>query len=295
MSATIINGKEIVGSVREQIKSEVSALKEQGCQPGLAVVLVGEDPASAVYVRNKAKSCDEVGIYSEVYRLPAETPQQELLELIGKLNNDSKINGILVQLPLPKHIDEDTVIDAIDVHKDVDCFHPVNVGNLMIGKKSFLPCTPSGVIEVLKRTGVEIAGKHAVVIGRSNIVGKPMAMLLLRENATVTVCHSRTANMEEMAKQADILVVAIGRGKMINRNYVKPGAVVIDVGMNRMPDGKLAGDVDFDDVLEVAGAVTPVPGCVGPMTITMLLQNTLEAARRAHAGQAEPQQASAQQ
>jgi len=292
MSATIINGKEIVGSVREQIKAEVGALKENGIQPGLAVVLVGDDPASAVYVRNKAKSCDEVGIYSEVYRLPAETPQDELLELIGKLNGDPKINGILVQLPLPKHIDEDTVIDAIDVNKDVDCFHPINVGNLMIGKNSFLPCTPAGVIEVLKRTGTEIAGKHAVVIGRSNIVGKPMAMLLLRENATVTVCHSRTANMEEVAKQADILVVAIGRGKMINRNYVKPGAVVIDVGMNRMPDGKLAGDVDFDDVLEVAGAVTPVPGCVGPMTITMLLQNTLEAARRANAGQTSAQHAS---
>lgn len=292
MSATIINGKEIVSSVREQIKAEVGALKENGIQPGLAVVLVGDDPASAVYVRNKAKSCDEVGIYSEVYRLPAETPQDELLELIGKLNGDPKINGILVQLPLPKHIDEDTVIDAIDVNKDVDCFHPINVGNLMIGKNSFLPCTPAGVIEVLKRTGTEIAGKHAVVIGRSNIVGKPMAMLLLRENATVTVCHSRTANMEEVAKQADILVVAIGRGKMINRNYVKPGAVVIDVGMNRMPDGKLAGDVDFDDVLEVAGAVTPVPGCVGPMTITMLLQNTLEAARRANAGQTSAQRAS---
>lgn len=292
MTAQVINGKEIVGSVREQIKAGVAELAQKGVQPGLAVVLVGDDPASAVYVRNKAKSCDEVGIYSEVYRLPAETPQEELLALIGKLNDDAKINGILVQLPLPKHIDEDTVIDAIDVNKDVDCFHPINVGNMMIGKSSFLPCTPSGVIEVLKRTGTQISGKHAVVIGRSNIVGKPMAMLLLRENATVTVCHSRTPNMEEIAKQADILVVAIGRGKMIDRRYVKPGAVVIDVGMNRMEDGKLAGDVDFEDVKEVAGAITPVPGCVGPMTITMLLQNTLEAARRAN-GLTEAQHVSA--
>ncbi|MDB5056254.1 MAG: bifunctional 5,10-methylene-tetrahydrofolate dehydrogenase/5,10-methylene-tetrahydrofolate [Bacilli bacterium] len=281
MPAQIINGKEIVGEVREQIKQEVEAFRSQGIQPGLAVVLVGDDAASAVYVRNKAKACEAAGIYSEVHRLPAETLQVALLDLIARLNADSKINGILVQLPLPKHIDEDTVIDAINVDKDVDCFHPINVGNLMIGKESFLPCTPSGVIAVLKHLNISLSGKHAVVIGRSNIVGKPMAMLLLRENATVTICHSKTANMEEITRQADILIVAVGRAQMVTRSYVKPGAVVIDVGMNRLETGKLVGDVDFDDVAEVAGYITPVPGCVGPMTITMLLRNTLEAAKRA--------------
>jgi methylenetetrahydrofolate dehydrogenase (NADP+)/methenyltetrahydrofolate cyclohydrolase len=280
MAAQVINGKELVGSIREEIKHEVAALQAKGIQPGLAVVLVGEDPASGVYVRNKAKSCEEVGIYSEVHRLPAETSERDLLTLIEQLNHNPQINGILVQLPLPKHINEEAVIDAISVTKDVDCFHPINVGNLMIGKESYLPCTPSGVIQILKRTGVSIAGKHAVVIGRSNIVGKPMAMLLLREHATVTICHSRTNNMAEIARQADILVVAVGRAKMVNRNYIKPGAIVIDVGMNRLENGKLAGDVDFDDVLEMAGSITPVPGCVGPMTITMLLQNTLEAAKK---------------
>jgi methylenetetrahydrofolate dehydrogenase (NADP+)/methenyltetrahydrofolate cyclohydrolase len=282
MKAHIINGKEIVGQVRAQIKQEVQALAAQGIQPGLVVVLVGDDAASAVYVRNKAKSCEEAGIYSEVYRLPTETSQDDLLALIARLNADEKINGILVQLPLPEHIDEDSIIDAIAVEKDVDCFHPINVGNLMIGKKSFLPCTPSGVIAVLKHLNLPIAGKHAVVIGRSNIVGKPMAMLLLRENATVTICHSKTPNMEEITRQADILVVAVGRAQMVKRSYVKPGAVVIDVGMNRLDTGKLVGDVDFDDVAEVAGYLTPVPGCVGPMTITMLLRNTLEAAKRAN-------------
>lgn len=282
MAAHIINGKEIVGQVREQIKQEVDVLTANGVQPGLVVVLVGDDAASAVYVRNKAKSCEEAGIYSEVHRLPAETSQTELLALIARLNAEEKIHGILVQLPLPKHIDEESIIDAIAVEKDVDCFHPINVGNLMIGKEGFLPCTPSGVIAVLKHINIPIAGKHAVVIGRSNIVGKPMAMLLLRENATVTICHSKTPNMEEITRQADILVVAVGRAQMVKRSYVKPGAVVIDVGMNRLDNGKLVGDVDFDDVAEVAGYLTPVPGCVGPMTITMLLRNTLEAAKRAN-------------
>lgn len=282
MSAHVINGKELVSSVREQFKKEAGELAARGIQPGLAVVLVGDDQASAVYVRNKAKACEQVGIYSVVHRLPAETSQEELLALVGELNRDDKINGILVQLPLPKHIDEDTVIDAISVEKDVDCFHPINVGNLMIGKPGFLPCTPAGVIEILKRNNIEIAGKHAVVIGRSNIVGKPMAILLLRENATVTVCHSRTPNLAEITRQADILVAAVGRAKMVKRSDVKPGAVVIDVGMNRDENGKLCGDVDFDDVVETAGVITPVPGVVGPMTITMLLQNTLTAAKHAH-------------
>lgn len=279
MEQNVINGKQIVASIREQLKEQITRMTNDGVKPGLAVVLVGDDPASAVYVRNKAKSCEEVGIYSEVHRLPAETSEKELLSLIDALNLNADIHGILVQLPLPAHINEEAVIDAIDANKDVDCFHPVNVGNLMIGKNGLQPCTPGGIIQILKRTGVSIEGKHAVIIGRSNIVGKPMAMMLLKENATVTVCHSRTANLKEIAKQADILVAAIGRGRMINRDYVKPGAIVIDVGMNRMEDGKLAGDVDFADVQPVAGLITPVPGCVGPMTITMLLSNTLQAAR----------------
>jgi len=282
MSAVVINGKELVSSVREKFKGEVAELTAQGARPGLAVVLVGEDPASAVYVRNKAKACEEAGIHSVVHRLPAETSQEELLALIGELNGDSAIHGILVQLPLPKHIDEETVLVAIDPEKDVDCFHPVNVGNLMIGKEGFLPCTPAGVIEILKYMKVDIAGKHAVVIGRSNIVGKPMAMLLLRENATVTVCHSKTPNMAEITKQADILVAAVGRARMIKKEHVKPGAIVMDVGINRLETGKLAGDVDFDDVVGTAGLITPVPGVVGPMTITMLLKNTIESAKRAH-------------
>lgn len=281
MSAQVINGKELVSSVREHFRLEVEELARKQVQPGLAVVLVGNDPASSVYVRNKAKACEAAGIYSEVHRLPEETPESELLALVERLNGDARINGILVQLPLPRHINEDKVIDAIRPDKDVDCFHPVNVGNLMIGKPGFLPCTPAGVIEILKRMKVEIAGKHAVVVGRSNIVGKPMAMLLLREHATVTVCHSRTPDMDKITSQADILVVAVGRAKMIKAKHVKPGAVVIDVGMNRLDDGKLAGDVDFDNVLDTAGLITPVPGCVGPMTISMLLSNTIISARRA--------------
>ncbi|MCL6458529.1 MAG: bifunctional methylenetetrahydrofolate dehydrogenase/methenyltetrahydrofolate cyclohydrolase FolD [Gorillibacterium sp.] len=283
MSAHIINGKEIVASIREVIKQEVQELVIQGKQPGLAVVLVGDDSASAVYVRNKAKACEEVGIYSEVHRLPTDTSETELLSLIGSLNNDDRIHGILVQLPLPAHINESMVIDMISISKDVDCFHPINVGNLLIGKPALLPCTPAGVMEILHTLNEPIAGKHAVVVGRSNIVGKPMALLLLREDATVTICHSKTKNLQEITRQADILIAAVGRAKMITKDHVKPGAIVIDVGMNRDEHGKLCGDVDFADVAQSAGYLSSVPGCVGPMTITMLLRNTLEAARHAQA------------
>ena len=281
MSAQLIEGKKISDSIREEIKLEAERLKGEGVTPGLVVILVGEDPASQVYVRNKAKACEQLGYYSEVVRLPAETSQQELLGLIDGYNRDSKVNGILVQLPLPKHIEEKAIIDAIAVEKDVDGFHPESVGNLMIGDDTLLPCTPAGVIELLKRTGNNPSGKHAVVIGRSNIVGKPVAMLLLREHATVTICYSRTPNLPEIARQADILVAAVGVPKLVKKDWVKPGAVVIDVGVNRLPDGKLCGDVDFDDVLDTAGWITPVPGGVGPMTITMLMANTLKAAKRA--------------
>jgi methylenetetrahydrofolate dehydrogenase (NADP+)/methenyltetrahydrofolate cyclohydrolase len=281
VSAQIINGKELVQSIRDGLRREVQQLTIQGHTPGLAVILVGDDPASSVYVRNKAKSCADLGIHSEVLRLSQDTSEADLLQTIAALNENPQIHGILVQLPLPPHISEQAVIHTISVHKDVDGFHPINVGNMVIGDDGFLPCTPAGVIEIIKRTGTEIAGKHAVVIGRSNIVGKPMAFLLLREHATVTVCHSKTQNMEEIARQADILVVAVGRAKFVNRSFVKPGAVVIDVGINRLDNGKLAGDVDFDDVVEVAGHITPVPGVVGPMTITMLLKNTIEAAKKA--------------
>ncbi|ULL15456.1 bifunctional methylenetetrahydrofolate dehydrogenase/methenyltetrahydrofolate cyclohydrolase FolD [Paenibacillus sp. H1-7] len=283
MPAQVINGKEIVSTYRAQIKEEVAKLTQAGVQPGLAVVIVGDDPASHVYVRNKAKACEEAGIYSEVHKLPEQTPEAEVLALIEKLNRSGNIHGILVQSPLPKHISEEKVVEAIAVEKDADCFHPVNVGNLMIGKEGPAPCTPAGVIDILKHVGVDIAGKHAVVIGRSNIVGKPMAILLLRENATVTVVHSRTQNMAEITRQADILIAAVGKAKMIKKEHVKPGAVVVDVGINRLDTGKLAGDVDFDDVLDTASYITPVPGCVGPMTITVLLKNTLEAAKRAAA------------
>ncbi|WP_159882231.1 bifunctional methylenetetrahydrofolate dehydrogenase/methenyltetrahydrofolate cyclohydrolase FolD [Paenibacillus puerhi] len=281
MSAHVINGKELVGAYRAEIKQQVERLAERGVKPGLAVVIVGDDPASHVYVRNKNRACEEAGIHSEVYKLAEETTEGELLALIGKLNADQAIHGILVQSPLPKHIDEERIVEAIAVEKDVDCFHPVNVGNLMIGKPGPAPCTPAGVIEILKKVGVEIAGKHAVVIGRSNIVGKPMGILLLRENATVTVCHSRTKDLAAITSQADILVAAIGKPKVIKREHVKPGAVVIDVGVNRLDTGKLSGDVDFDDVVDAASVITPVPGVVGPMTITILLRNTLEAAERA--------------
>ncbi|GAB6929870.1 bifunctional methylenetetrahydrofolate dehydrogenase/methenyltetrahydrofolate cyclohydrolase FolD [Paenibacillus sp. JCM 10914] len=279
-AATILSGKEISAEIRAQIASETVQLSKQGVTPGLAVVLVGDDPASHVYVRNKEKACQDLGYYSEVHRLSADSSQDEVLALVDKLNAQPSVHGILVQLPLPKHINEKAVIDAISVLKDVDGFHPVNVGNLVIGDDSLLPCTPAGVIEMIKRTGIEISGKHAVVIGRSNIVGKPVSLLLQREHATVTMCHSRTVNMAELARQADILVVAIGRANMIDERYIKPGAVVIDVGMNRLPNGKLAGDVDFERAKAVSGPITPVPGGVGPMTITMLMQNTLIAAKR---------------
>lgn len=280
MTATLISGKQVAEEIRADIAREVQELAEKGIKPGLAVVLVGEDPGSQVYVRSKEKTSTELGFHSEVYRLDASTSQEELLALVNDLNRRDEIDGILVQLPLPKHIEEKAVIDAIAVEKDVDGFHPVNVGNLVIGDDSLLPCTPAGVIELIKRTGMEMAGKHAVVIGRSNIVGKPVSLLLQRENATVTMCHSRTANMAELSRQADILVVAIGRANFIDASYVKPGAVVIDVGMNRLENGKLAGDVDFESAKEVAGHITPVPGGVGPMTIVMLMNNTLTAAKR---------------
>ncbi len=281
MPAQVIDGKQTAADIREDIKRQTAKLiEERGIQPGLAVVLVGEDPASQVYVRNKEKACISVGMYSEVHRLPEATTQDELLALIAELAANRRIHGILVQLPLPKHIDEKAVIAAIPPEKDVDGFHPVSVGNMVIGDECFLPCTPAGIIELIKRTGIDLVGKHAVVVGRSNIVGKPVAMLLLQEHATVTICHSRTPDLAAITRQADVLVAAVGRAKMIKREHVKPGAVVIDVGVNRLPDGRLAGDVDYDDVLETASYITPVPGGVGPMTITMLLLNTLRSAER---------------
>ncbi|CAM3292162.1 MULTISPECIES: bifunctional methylenetetrahydrofolate dehydrogenase/methenyltetrahydrofolate cyclohydrolase FolD [Saccharibacillus] len=281
-TAQIISGKQVSDEIRQNLKTEVEALAAKGCVPGLAVVLVGEDPASQVYVRNKAKACEDLGYHSEVHRLESDTSEEDLLALVHKLNEQENINGILVQLPLPKHIEEKAVINAISPEKDVDGFHPINVGNLMIGDDSLLPCTPAGVIELIKHTGIEMSGKHAVVIGRSNIVGKPVSLLLQRENATVTMCHSRTANMKELTRQADILVVAVGRANFVDASYIKPGAVVIDVGINRLETGKLAGDVDFESASSVSGPITPVPGGVGPMTITMLMKNTLLAAKRAH-------------
>lgn len=280
MSAKILNGKEIAQDIRSRIKGEVEELKQKGIHPGLAVILVGDNPASQSYVRAKAKACEEVGIYSEVIRKPASISQEELLSLIEELNENPNIHGILVQLPLPDHISEKAVIDAIRVEKDVDGFHPINVGKLVIGEDGLVPCTPYGIIEMIKRTGTDISGKKAVVVGRSNIVGKPVSMLLLQENATVVMCHSRTVDLEEMTKQADILVVAVGKAGVIGKEHVKPGSIVIDVGVNRVDDGKLVGDVRFDEVKEIADYITPVPGGVGPMTITMLLHNTLKAARR---------------
>ncbi len=276
--ANIINGKEISAAIREEIKAGVQGMS---VRPGLAVVLVGDDPASAVYVRNKSKACAEVGIYSEVYRLPEETGWEQLLGLIEQLNQSPLIHGILVQLPLPKHLDPEEVIMAIDPAKDVDAFHPVNVGKIMIGNYDFLPCTPAGVMELLHRSGIEVSGKECVVIGRSNIVGKPQAMLLLHENATVTVCHSKTRDLPSVCRRADILVSAVGKAKFVTADMVRNGAVVIDVGMNRDENGKLCGDVDFEPVSEKASYITPVPGGVGPMTITMLLKNTVTAAKRA--------------
>ncbi len=277
--AQIIDGKKISAEIRAEITEEVKQMKAEGIHPGLAVIIVGENPASQVYVRNKGKACEEVGIYSEIIRMPEETTEETLLSKIDELNLRNEISGILVQLPLPRHISEEKVIAAIAPEKDVDAFSEVNVGKIMIGNHHFLPCTPACVMELIRRSGIEIAGKEAVVIGRSNIVGKPQAMLLLHANATVTVCHSRTKNLAEVCRRADILVVAIGKADFVTADMVKPGACVIDVGMNRKADGKLTGDVDYAGVSEVAGAITPVPGGVGPMTITMLLKNTLTAAR----------------
>lgn len=256
----------------------MEVLKEHGITPGLAVVIVGDDPASRVYVNNKKKACAECGIYSEEYALPEETTQEELLSLIDTLNKKSDISGILVQLPVPKHIDETTIINAIDPKKDVDAFHPINVGKIMVGNFDFVPCTPAGVMELIKESGIEISGKECVVVGRSNIVGKPQAMLLLHQNGTVTICHSRTKDLKEHTKKADILVVAVGIPNFVTGDMIKEGAVVIDVGINRLENKKLCGDVEFESAEKVAGAITPVPGGVGPMTIAMLMKNTVKAA-----------------
>ena len=284
MTAIRIDGNALAAKVRDRIAVEVAALKARGVTPGLAVVLVGEDAASQVYVRNKVAACAKVGMHSVMHKLPAATTEAELLALIDSLNHDAAIHGILVQLPLPKHIAEKRVLEAVAAHKDVDGFHAENVGALMIGEPRFVSCTPAGCMEMLRDIGMtDLRGKHAVVVGRSNIVGKPMAMLLLHANATVTICHSGTKDLAAQCRQADILVAAVGRPRFIKADMVKPGAVVIDVGINRLPEsegGKLVGDVDFDAVNEVAGYLTPVPGGVGPMTITMLLQNTLVAANR---------------
>ena len=279
MSAQIISGTELSKEIRLRLQTEIETkiIKKGLCPPCLAVVLVGQDPASKVYVGRKHKACEELGIKSLQYLLPEDTSEEELLALIAELNATSEVNGILCQLPLPKQISESKVIDAIAVEKDVDAFHPVNVGKIMTGDFDFLPCTPAGCIELIKAAGVEISGKSAVVVGRSNIVGKPAAMLLLHNNATVTIAHSRTANLAEVCRGADILIAAVGRAKMISADMIKPGSVVIDVGINRGEDGKLYGDVDYDGAVEVAGAITPVPGGVGPMTIAMLMQNTVKA------------------
>ncbi len=275
----IIDGKAVSASVRERIKNEIEILKNAGKETGLAVIIVGNDSASKVYVNNKKKGCAEVGINSYEYALPEETTTEDLLELINKLNGDSRVDGILCQLPLPKHIDEKTVINSIAPEKDVDAFHPVNTGHIMIGDYSFLPCTPAGIIEMLKFYNIGISGKECVVIGRSNIVGKPMAMLLLHNSGTVTVCHSKTVNLAEVTRRADILVAAVGKANFVTADMVKDGAVVIDVGMNRNAEGKLCGDVDFEGVKDKCSFITPVPGGVGPMTITMLLNNTLTASK----------------
>ncbi len=278
--AKIINGKEISAAVKARIAAEVAKLKEKGMTPGLAVIIVGNDPASKVYVGSKERTCIELGMYSEKYELPENTTNEQLLELVEKLNRDDKIHGILCQLPLPKHLDEKAVIDAIVPEKDVDAFHVQNVGKIMLGDYDFLPCTPAGIMEMLKFSGIDPAGKHCVVIGRSNIVGKPMAMLMLHANATVTICHSKTQNLKGICREADILVAAVGRAKFVTADMVKPGAVVIDVGMNRDENGKLCGDVDYAEVEKVCSAITPVPGGVGPMTIAMLMSNTLTSAKR---------------
>lgn len=284
MSANILDGKALAAEIREDLRGEVEQLSKTGRAPGLAVVIVGDDPASRRYVNNKKRACEHVGITSYEYALGADTTQQELVSLVQQLNRDERIDGILVQLPLPAHLDEKAVIYEIDPDKDVDAFHPYNVGKIMIGEPRFAPCTPSGVMELIALSGIDPAGKECVVVGRSNIVGKPQAMLLLQKNGTVTICHSRTKNLAEVTRRADILVAAVGKAKLITADMVKPGAVVIDVGMNRLEDGSWSGDVDFDGVREMAAAITPVPGGVGPMTIAMLMKNTVTAYRLKHRG-----------
>lgn len=276
----LLNGKELAQKLQQEMKQEVIDLKEKGLQPGLAVILVGEDPASQVYVRNKERAANNIGMYSVVYRLPETTSEAALIAKIEELNQDDKVHGILVQLPLPKHINEDLVLDTIDPAKDVDGFHPMNLGNLFAGKPTMIPCTPAGIMELIKLSGLDLAGKNAVIIGRSNIVGKPMAHLLLQANATVTICHSKTKDLPKVAKQADVLVVAIGRANFVTADFVKEGAVVIDVGINRDENNKLTGDVKFDEVAPLTSFITPVPGGVGPMTITMLMRQTIDAAKR---------------
>ena len=279
MSAKIIDGKQVAARCREELKQQVAALRARGIIPGLAVILVGEDPASQVYVRNKHRACEELGIHSEQYTLSADTDRQTLLDLITELNGREEIDGILVQLPLPGHLDEKEILSAIDPAKDVDSFHPQNVGRLVIGDYFFAPCTPSGILTLIDSAGVDLTGKECVVIGRSNIVGKPMALMLLHRNATVTVCHSKTRDLPSVTRRADVLISAVGKAGIVTADMVKPGAVVIDVGMNRNQAGKLCGDVDFESVSRVAGYLTPVPGGVGPMTITMLLRSTVLSAQ----------------
>lgn len=280
MTAEIISGKDLAAEKREQLQVQCSELKEKGIVPGLTVILVGKNPASQTYVRGKQRDCEKVGIASQLIELPDTVSEQDLLSEIDRLNKDEDVDGILVQLPLPEHISEHKVIEAISPEKDVDGFHPINVGKMMIGEEAFLPCTPFGILEMVKSKGIEIDGKHVVVVGRSNIVGKPVGQLFLKENATVTYCHSHTQHLKETMKEADILIAAVGRAKMIEADAVKEGAVVIDVGMNRDENGKLCGDVDYDEVKDVASYITPVPGGVGPMTRTMLLVNTIKAAKR---------------
>lgn len=280
MAAQLIDGKAVSAALRQRMKEETEQLAQQGTIPGLAVIIVGDDPASRTYVNNKKKGCAQLGIHSEEYALPAETTQEELTALVRQLNGREDIDGILVQSPLPRHLDEKAVVETISPNKDVDAFHAINVGHIMIGDYRFLPCTPAGIIELIDSTGVSIEGKECVVIGRSNIVGKPMAMLLLHRSGTVTICHSKTKNLAEVCRRADILVAAVGKANFVTADMVKPGAVVIDVGMNYDAAGKRCGDIDFDSVKEVAGYLTPVPGGVGPMTITMLLQNTITSAKR---------------